>query len=262
MADFLNALYRDKDFFFTECFIGVIRILEADESSVDGGWQWALNLVDENYPTYKARFDMATKQQEKDALAKQLQKMRLAKFTYYDKKTNDTEMAWQLLEESQQLKLKYTGTDPQKEFRHQAGSQQVFTPQRMQMIDGKGSQSKTPIFVVGFPRSGTTLLERVLDAHPEIAGLGENSAIHGQINTIRDKMLRAIVAGDQETKVSLNAMADEVREKLLLFESDVLGASAKGMFVLNSHVHILGRTGFGSYALSMGCRQRKSQAVG
>ncbi|TGD72291.1 sulfotransferase family protein [Mangrovimicrobium sediminis] len=34
-------------------------------------------------------------------------------------------------------------------------------------------QDWTPLFIVGMPRSGTTLVERMLSAHPAIAGLGE-----------------------------------------------------------------------------------------
>ena len=40
---------------------------------------------------------------------------------------------------------------------------------------GMGSTSKLPVFIVGFFRSGSTLLETMLDAHPSIWGMGEES---------------------------------------------------------------------------------------
>ncbi|AKS41072.1 tetratricopeptide repeat-containing sulfotransferase family protein [Wenzhouxiangella marina] len=36
-----------------------------------------------------------------------------------------------------------------------------------------GHDSEVPVFVVGMPRSGTTLTEQVLAAHPQVAGVGE-----------------------------------------------------------------------------------------
>jgi tetratricopeptide (TPR) repeat protein len=43
-----------------------------------------------------------------------------------------------------------------------------FTP-----MTGVSDQRKDPLFVVGFPRSGTTLLEQILDAHPALASFDE-----------------------------------------------------------------------------------------
>ena len=37
---------------------------------------------------------------------------------------------------------------------------------------------RSPVFVVGFPRSGTTLLEQMLDAHPQFRSMDERAFIH------------------------------------------------------------------------------------
>src|SRR5690606_11653990 len=39
------------------------------------------------------------------------------------------------------------------------------------------SAEESPIFVVGFPRSGTTMLETMLDAHPQLASMDERAFI-------------------------------------------------------------------------------------
>jgi hypothetical protein len=38
---------------------------------------------------------------------------------------------------------------------------------------GKGEPSARPVFVLGLPRSGTTLVEQILSSHPQVAGAGE-----------------------------------------------------------------------------------------
>lgn len=43
----------------------------------------------------------------------------------------------------------------------------------VQMSDGAGDPSQEPIFVVGLPRSGTTLVDRILSSHPEVTSAGE-----------------------------------------------------------------------------------------
>ncbi len=40
------------------------------------------------------------------------------------------------------------------------------------------SDTREPVFVVGFPRSGTTLLEQMLDAHPDFRSMDERAFIH------------------------------------------------------------------------------------
>ncbi|WP_321905245.1 sulfotransferase [Paraburkholderia tropica] len=45
-------------------------------------------------------------------------------------------------------------------------------------FDGTHSPvSELPVFVIGMPRSGTTLIEQILSSHPQVAGAGELSAL-------------------------------------------------------------------------------------
>ncbi|MDG1484230.1 MAG: sulfotransferase [Myxococcota bacterium] len=81
------------------------------------------------------------------------------------------------------------------------------------LIDGyRGPQvrsqcdSEVPVFIVGMPRSGTSLLEQMLDRHPEIVGAGELESIRQiaqQLSKPSDYYLRLEqIAAPQLTKLS------------------------------------------------------------
>jgi tetratricopeptide (TPR) repeat protein len=48
-----------------------------------------------------------------------------------------------------------------------------FTPERLAELSPHGSPSRKPLFVLGMPRSGTSLVEQMLASHPKVLGLGE-----------------------------------------------------------------------------------------
>jgi hypothetical protein len=50
---------------------------------------------------------------------------------------------------------------------------EVFDAERLAALEGNGHQSQRPIFIVGMPRSGTTLVEQIISAHPEVRAGGE-----------------------------------------------------------------------------------------
>jgi hypothetical protein len=49
----------------------------------------------------------------------------------------------------------------------------VYTPQAIAQIGGGGCTSTRPVFVVGMPRSGTSLVEQIIASHPAARGAGE-----------------------------------------------------------------------------------------
>ena len=57
------------------------------------------------------------------------------------------------------------------------GLMRIWTREAMRDFPTSGSPSEVPVFIAGMPRSGTSLLDRVVDAHPRASGVGEIKAI-------------------------------------------------------------------------------------
>jgi tetratricopeptide (TPR) repeat protein len=49
----------------------------------------------------------------------------------------------------------------------------TFTPAYFQEVRRFGVESELPVFIVGMPRSGTSLVEQILASHPQVFGAGE-----------------------------------------------------------------------------------------
>jgi tetratricopeptide (TPR) repeat protein len=50
---------------------------------------------------------------------------------------------------------------------------EAFTPERMAALRGSGCAAELPIFIIGMPRSGSTLCEQILASHSQVSGGGE-----------------------------------------------------------------------------------------
>jgi tetratricopeptide (TPR) repeat protein len=53
----------------------------------------------------------------------------------------------------------------------------AFTPELAGRFRGAGEPSDLPVFIVGMPRSGTTLIEQIVSSLPQVKGAGELSAL-------------------------------------------------------------------------------------
>jgi len=63
--------------------------------------------------------------------------------------------------------------------------------------DAYGSPSERPVFIVGMPRSGTSLTEQILSSHPAVAGAGELTYMHTIANRLFYSLGPGAVFSDQ-----------------------------------------------------------------
>lgn len=80
-----------------------------------------------------------------------------------------------------------------------------FTKEFLEKAPRATLRSERPVFVAAMPRSGTTLLDRIIASHPQGAGAGETRALRGQIAEWNGKTPESawprIVAGFDSAKL-------------------------------------------------------------
>lgn len=74
--------------------------------------------------------------------------------------------------------------DPQRYDREIEELIEAFSPKVFAGLPRARGDTRLPIFVVGMPRCGSTLVETILDAHPEVAGAGEFPGMQQVINSM------------------------------------------------------------------------------
>lgn len=65
--------------------------------------------------------------------------------------------------------------------------QDTFSPEFMRKRAGGGRPSTLPVFVVGMPRSGSTLVAQILSSHAKIAGAGEIDDFGNAVASLEDR---------------------------------------------------------------------------
>jgi tetratricopeptide (TPR) repeat protein len=73
------------------------------------------------------------------------------------------------------------GFDPERLATHRHVCESFFTEAFFRERTGWGCPAKDPIFIVGLPRSGSTLIEQILSSHSAIEGLGELADLDGAL---------------------------------------------------------------------------------
>ncbi|HEY2884975.1 MAG TPA: sulfotransferase [Rhizomicrobium sp.] len=68
--------------------------------------------------------------------------------------------------------------------------EEVFSADLIRRTEGLGEPSTVPVFIVGMPRSGTTLTEQMLASHPAVHGAGELQWVHRAAQKFRGRDVR------------------------------------------------------------------------
>ena len=63
----------------------------------------------------------------------------------------------------------------------------AFSKDSLSKINKSSNKSRRPVFIIGMPRSGTSLIEQILNKHPDIYGAGELSTITEIANVLAEK---------------------------------------------------------------------------
>lgn len=85
----------------------------------------------------------------------------------------DFDRSWQYYATGNERQRRTVFHDPvAMELRHEQ-IESVFTPELFGKFAGQGHESTAPIFIVGLPRSGSTLVEQILASHSQVEGTAE-----------------------------------------------------------------------------------------
>ena len=107
----------------------------------------------------------------------------------------------------------------------------VFTADFFARHRGAGLDTERPVFVVGMPRSGTTLVEQILASHPQVFGAGELQLVQNSFDLLPEMtgrteppvdclkyldrtFIQRIASRHLDALAALNDSADRIVDKL------------------------------------------------
>lgn len=64
----------------------------------------------------------------------------------------------------------------------------MFSEENLQTLPRASNDSQLPIFIAGMPRSGTTLIDQIIDAHPQVHGAGEIKDLETIVSTLAESI--------------------------------------------------------------------------
>jgi tetratricopeptide (TPR) repeat protein len=218
LAHCRTALQLDPDFAEAHANLGNVELELGDIAQAKERFERAIELAPENVNHYGrlavvTRFtlgDPRLETMERLARDPSLSKNERIGAYFALGKALDTagepERAFDYLARGNALKRSVVDYDAGEELSSLARTSAFVGPEFMRERSGWGDPSDLPVFIVGMPRSGTTLIEQILASHPSVYAAGE-------LPHFQD-IARVALAGDSERAIDVAAMASATREQI------------------------------------------------
>lgn len=101
--------------------------------------------------------------------------------------TGDYDNAFKLYDEGNKIIRAQTEYNESETEKYYEKLRRTFTPEAMTAYAGAGLENdRLPIFITGMPRSGTTLVEQIIQSHPEVTAGGETSYVQLVLHNMKD----------------------------------------------------------------------------
>ena len=98
------------------------------------------------------------------------------------------DQSWEWLSHGAAVKRRHTRYDLEDDLRIFPALEQAFPKSGMESGE-PGHATSEPIFIVGMPRTGSTLIERIISSHPDVQSLGELSSFSIQMMRLVEREL-------------------------------------------------------------------------
>jgi len=151
-----------------DCYLAALEALSKDQASLPVGKQ-----IDLQFALAKARADIG-----------------------------QTEDEFRHLLAGNTLKRSHVGYDEAAVLGEIDRTRQVFSSELMRAAPAAGARTTKPIFIIGMPRSGTSLIEQILASHPQVFGAGELTLFERAIGHVRAGMPQAAAYPEMALQMS------------------------------------------------------------
>jgi tetratricopeptide (TPR) repeat protein len=121
----------------------------------------------------------------------------------------DYPLSFEHYQQGNRLRRAMVSYDAEENSQHVQRSKQLLTPEFFAARAGLGSTAPDPIFIVGLPRSGSTLLEQILSSHPLVEGTMELPDIIAMARALGGRKARG--ENSKYPAVLADLSADELR---------------------------------------------------